>query len=231
MMSAYSLEMPVGSRIDEFCFYCAGLHLDGNSKKFSCKPAFFRMDSLGPHVPERFKNPSVSEVTIRPAGSASGIAAICAHFRKAPDNELSSWRIPWLEHVKKNIEKQILEHEKEAAPVELYVLEFKHSRPIKGALYQIFGVQAKLLPLKRSSLSEKKNPLVMVDKNKKKVWIRTPKVPLEGLGAALGKVSGQLDFAYSAIFLRDLLKRDIASFTLETFTTGQEPAEFNQNLT
>lgn len=233
VMGTYSSEMTVGSRIDEFCFYCAGLRLDGNSMKFSCNPAFFRMDSFGrsSHAPERFKNPSVSEVTIRPEGSASGIAATCAHFRKAPDNELSSWRIPWLEHIKKNVAKQVEEHEKEAAPTELYVLEFKHSRPVKGALYQIFGVQAKVLPLKRSSLSEKKNPLVIVDKSKKKVWVRAPKVPLEGFGAALGKVSGQLDFAYSTAFLRDLLKRDITSFSLETFTAGQEPAEFNQYLT
>jgi len=231
-MGTYSLEMTVGSRIDEFCFYCGGLRLDGKSMKFSCNPAFFSVDSFGrgSHAPERFKTPSVSEVTIRREGSASGIAAACAHFRKAPDNELSGWRVPWLEHVKKNIEKQIEEHEKEAAPTELYVLEFKQSRPIKGALYQIFGVQAKALPLKQSSLSEKKNALVMIDKGKKKVWVRTPKVPLEGFGAALGKVSGQLDFAYSTTFLRDLLKKDIASFSLETFTAGQEPAEFNQHL-
>jgi hypothetical protein len=71
----------------------------------------------------------------------------------------------------------------------------------------------------------------MIDKNNKKVWIRTPKVPLEGLGAALGKVSGQLDFAHSTIFLKDLLKRGIESFALETFTAGQEPQGFTQHLT
>lgn len=88
-----------------------------------------------------------------------------------------------------------------------------------------------MLPLKQSSLSEKKNTLVMIDKNKKKVWIRAPKVPLEGFGAALGKISGQLDFAYSTVFLRDLLKRDITSFSLEIFTAGQEPTELNNCLT
>jgi hypothetical protein len=56
---------------------------------------------------------------------------------------LSSWRVPWLEHVKKSIAKQIEEHEKEAGSIELYVLEFKHSRPIKGALYQIFWSSSK----------------------------------------------------------------------------------------
>jgi len=226
-MASYSLEMAVGSRMDEFCFHCAGLTLD-SSKRFKCNPQFRGMDA---HAPVRFKNPQASEVTIRGEGSGSGIARVCSHWRSAPDSELSSWRLPWLEYIQKNIAQQIEAHEKEASDVELYLLEFKHSRPMKGELYQIFGTVAKLLPPKRDALSEKKNPLVLVDRPNRRVLIRHPKLMLEGLGVAVGKVSGRLDFAYSTAFLRDLLKRGIEGFTLEVFTAGQEPTDFKQCLT
>jgi len=225
-MDTYSLEIPVGSRIDEFCFHCAGLTLD-NSKRFKCNPQFRGANA---HPPVRFKNPQASEVTIRLGGSASGIAASCSHFRGADSNELSAWRIPWLEYIKKNIAQQVETHEKEAGDVELYLLEFKQSRPIKGELYQIFGALAKPMPLKRDALSEKKNPLVLVDRPNRKVLIRHPKVMLEGFGSAVGKVSGRLDFAYSTVFLKDLLKRDIGSFKLEVFKAGEEPEDFKHYL-
>jgi hypothetical protein len=218
--------MAVGSRIDEFCFHCAGLTLD-SSKRFKCNPQFRGMDA---HAPVRFKNPQASEVTIRPEGSASGIAASCSHLRGANSDELSAWRIPWLEYVKKNVAQQIEAHEKEASDIELYRLEFEHSRPMKGELYQIFGAKAKPLPLNKDALSEKKNPLVLVDRQNHKVLIRHPKIMLEGFGSTVGKVSGRLDLAYSTTFLRDLLKRDIASFDLEIFKAGEEPDNFKHHL-
>lgn len=217
------MEMALGSRIDEFCFQCAGLALD-YSKRFKCNPRF------GGIAPVRFMNPQASEVTIRPQGSASGIAATCHHWRGADASELSSWRIPWLEYIKKNIAQQVEAHEKEASDVELYRLEFEQSGQLKGEIFQIFGAKAKLMPLKREALSKKKNPLVMVDRPNRKVLIRHPKIMLEGFGSKVGQVSGRLDFAYGAPFLGDLLKRDVGSFDLEVFKAGEEPDDFKRHL-
>jgi hypothetical protein len=213
-VSGYKLGIPRGSRVDEFCFMCKNLEFTQNNTHIRCRMK----------IP-RFLEPATSEVTIRPTGAGKGVSGICGQASFISGDALLNLQ-SWREYIEKIVEKQIENHEKEAAPVEMYRIEFV------GASTADAGVNATRIPISRDSIIGGRITVTIDDANQK-VWVHAATKKsgfLTGLAKVVGGIAGSMEDIFSPRYLRDLLKRDIESFSVEKIWAGEEPSEFLQVL-
>lgn len=213
----YTMGFARGSRVDEVCFSCRHLQFAENNTLLKC-------DRNQP----MFSEPAIYSVTIRPQDSPKcrmGRLAFnpCGEFSFLSGEPLQSLQ-KWKEYIEKQLQDQILSHEKGAAPIETYRVEFLDKNPaVEGAIVTPY-------PLKRGSILEGR-VLVIIDKPNKKVWayagVKEPGRFFSGLltGPATRLFGGYED-PLSPRYLRDLLKRDIESFAIERIYLGNENLEF-----
>jgi hypothetical protein len=207
----YAIGIVQGSRIDGFCFSCRNLKFTQNNTRLKC--------AIG--IP-RYGEPLIHDVTIRPIGSGKGVSSICGQLSGISGDALHNLT-EWLTYFEKQTKRQIRSHEKVANPLEMYRID------ILGFNTCEMGADAKLLPVNRDSLL--KGVVALIDNTKKKVWVHIPiKEPDQGaahklLRSALS-VAGSMEDNYSPIFLRDLLKRDIESFSFEKVFLEKESPSF-----
>lgn len=207
----YTIGIVQGSRIDEFCFSCRNLQFTQNNTRLKC--------AIG--IP-RYGEPLVQDVTIRPIGSGKGVSSICGQLSGISGDALHNMT-EWLMYFEKQTKRQITSHEKVANPLEMYRID------ILGSNTYEMGADAKLLPVNRDSLL--KGVVALIDNTKKKVWVHIPiKEPDQGVAHKLLRsalsVAGSMEDNYSPIFLRDLLKRNIESFSFEKMFLEKESPIF-----
>jgi len=213
----YAMGFAQGSRVDEVCFGCRHLQFIENNALLKCG----RNQLM-------FSEPAISSVTIRPQGCpkcrmgklAWNMCGECSFLSGEPLANLQKWK----EYIEKQVQEQILSHEKDAAPIEMYRVEFLDKNPaVEGALVTLY-------PIKRESILEGR-VLVMIDKPSKRVWVyagvKEPGRFFSGLlmGPA-ARLFGGYEDPLSSRYLRDLLKRDIESFAIERIYLGEESPEF-----
>lgn len=213
----YTMGFAQGSRVDEMCFSCRHLQFVENNTLLKC----------GRSQP-MFSEPAISSVTIRPQDCPKcrmGRLAwnACSEFACLSGESLMTFQ-QWKEYVAKQVRKQILSHEKDVAPIEMYHVEFLDKNPaVEGAIVTPS-------PLKRESILEGR-VLVMIDKPNKKVWaysgVKEPGRFFSGfLMGPASRLFGGYEDPLSPKYLRDLLKRDIESFAIERIYLGKETPEF-----
>lgn len=213
-VSGYTLGIPRGSRVDEFCFMCKNLEITQNNTHIRCRLK----------IP-RFLEPAISEITIRPTGAGKGVSGICAQASFISGDVLLNLQ-NWREYIEKIVEKQIENHEEEAAPIEMYRIEFA------GTSTADAGVDATKIPVSRDSIISGR-VTVTIDNANQKVWAHAETKKsgfLAGFAKLMGGIAGSMEDVFSARYLRDLLKRDIESLSVEKIWAGEEPQEFWQVL-
>lgn len=217
-IEGYTLEIPKGSRVDEFCFRCRHLKFTQNNTHVKCEL----------NVP-RYQEPAISEITVRPEGSGKGglgglVADICYKISILKVNLQN-----WLVYIENRVAKQIENHEKDAAQIETYRIEFIGGDVMAmGQGLDRSGAKAYQTPVNRDSMLTS-GTTVTIDKTYMKVWVRAPKPSgiVKGVSKFMGAIAGSIEKdPLNLRYLRDLLKRDIESFDLEKIQIGQEPQEF-----
>jgi hypothetical protein len=215
-IKGYTLEIPKGSRVDEFCFMCDFLEFTQNNTHVKC----------GLNVP-RYREPAISEITIRPIGSGKGINSKCMQLSAPSDTRMMNL-LEWKNHIEYRVSKQIENHEKEAAPIEMYRIEFFGGMvTAMGQGLADSGAKAAPLPVSRDSTVGGRTT-VTIDRTDMTAWIHAPKPDKvsRGVGKFFGTIAGSLEDPLTTAYLRDLLKRDIESFNFEKIYAGEEPQKF-----
>jgi hypothetical protein len=211
----YTLGFAQGSRVDDICFNCRHLMFTENNTRLKC----------GRDQPY-FSDPAIAEVTIRPIDGPKcrmGTYKACLEFNGVPDDYVINMQ-KWREYIENQVRKQILSHEKDAASIEMYRIEFIDTNPA------VEGAKAVPLPIKRENVMEGR-VLAVIDKPNKKVWVYAGvKEPGKFFTGFIAGPSARLFAGYedpiSPKYLRDLLKREIRSFAIEKMYLGKESSEF-----
>jgi hypothetical protein len=214
-IEGYTIEIPKGSRVDEFCFLCRYLEFTQYNTHVRC--------GLG--VP-RYQEPAISDITIRPIGSGKGVSSKCYKLSEASGETLINL-MNWKAYIENRVVKQIENHEKTAEPIEMYRIAFiGGTATMMGQGLDSSGAKAVSVTPNRDSVLEG-GATVVVDKTRRNLWVHTPKDRVaRGVGKFFGTIAGSIEDPLSPRYLRDLLKRDIESFTLEKIYAGEEPQEF-----
>lgn len=173
-----------------------------------------------------FSEPAIAEVTIRPFDAPKcrmGRYGVCLEFNGLPLSEATNLQ-QWKEYIESQVGKQVLSHEKDAAPIEMYRIEFIDTNPA------VEGARATQFPVKRESLMEGR-VLVTIDRTNRKIWayagVKEPGKFFSGLLTGPGaRLFAGYEDPFSPRYLRDLLKRDIGSFAIEKIYLGKESPEF-----
>lgn len=153
-LQGYKLGIPRGSRVDEFCLYCQNLEFTQNGAHLRCR--------MG--IP-RFWEPAISDVTIRPTGSGKGVSSICGQSSRISfGSNAFSERANLQTHIENMVKKQIENHEKEAAPIEMYRIEFA------GEGSADFGMNVFRMPVNRDNVVGGRRTIT-VDARKKRIWV------------------------------------------------------------
>jgi len=210
----YTLGFTQGSRVYAVCFMCRNLLFTENNTHLRC-------------AANMFAEPAISQVTIRPADAPKckmcAYPPVCLELKQIPVNDIYTLQ-KWAEYMEKQVQKQIVSHEKDVAPIEMYRIEFVDTNPA------VEGAKATPCPVKRESVLEGR-VLVTIDKPNKKVWayagVKEPGRFFTGfLHGPSARLFAGIEDPFSPRYLRDLLKRDIESFAVEKVWLGKEPQEF-----
>jgi len=214
-IEGYTTEIPKGSRVDEFCFLCRYLEFTQYNTHVRC----------GLNVP-RYQEPAISDITVRPIGSGKGISSKCAQI-SSPSQETLMNLERWRNYIEERVAKQIENHEKVAKPVEMHRVAFiGGTATMMGQGLDFSGAKAVSVTANRDNVLGG-GATVVVDKTRRNLWVHTTKDRVaRGVGKFFGTVAGSIEDPLSSRYLRDLLKRDVESFTLEKIYSGEEPQEF-----
>lgn len=213
----YTMGFEQGSRVDEICFSCRNLQFVENNTFLKCA----RNQLM-------FSEPAITSVTVRlqdcPKCRMGRHAwSTCQDYASLSGEPLMNLQ-KWKQHIEKQMKKQIVSHEKDAAPIEMYHVEFLDKNPaVEGAI-------VKPCQIKRENILEGR-VLVTIDKPNKKVWaytgVKEPGRFFSGLlmGPA-ARLFGGYEDPLNPRYLRDLLRRDIETFPIERIYSGNETPEF-----
>jgi hypothetical protein len=211
----YKLGFTQGSRVDEICFNCRHLVFTENNTHLKCNRG-------QPY----FSEPEIAEVTIRPTNCPKCQMKrynVCLEFNGLPISDVLNSQ-KWKEYIEKQVRKQIINHEKDAAPVEMYRIEFIDTNPA------VEGARAVPFPITRENIMEGR-VFALIDKTNRKIWtyagVKEPGKLFTGLltGPSARLFAGYED-PFSNKYLRDLLRRDVESFSIERVYLEKETSEF-----
>ena len=225
LAEGYTLGIVQGSRVDAFCFGCKYLRLTQNNTRLIC--------ANERALPKRYSEPLIHDVTIRPSGTGMGRLGVCfglsSLITRSTDALMNM--AEWQNYFEEQTKRQIESHEKVAASVEMYRIDFL------GSSTQEFGARVIQLPVNRESLQD--GIVVVIERaRKKRVWIHFSREKQFAIArgdffikffmteASVNAGGGYMEDCFSPRFLRDALKRDVESFAFDKINEGSESSIF-----